>query len=633
MRKIEKALYILLVLLLFYSMLRLAFYFTYFKNSPIAAGGMLKIIYWGIRLDFTALFYLNFFFFLYHFFIHDLLSMRAGNVISIVLLGVLNIPLLAVNFIDLAYYRFNLRRSTVDLFLVISDSLSALGAFWAQYWYLFLIFVATMIGLMWIMMKIVRMKSGSTKSWRENYYILRNALPGIVFLLIMGLLARGVGNRPILPSTPLLYIPAQYLPLVSNSTITLFYSLLKRQTRLPVKNYFSDQELDTLFTIRRQYAHKLPFEKKNIVFFILESFSREYVDKTDPRVAKTPFLDSLMAESVVCTNAFANGRESNKGIVGLLAGIPPFLDEPFFYSNYNNNRLRGLGTILKEEGYSSNFFMGAAYDHFGFAKFLQMIGIDNYYSEKDYGRREHHDGNWGIYDHYFLPYAGRVMNEKQNPFLAVIFTISTHYPFKLPDTLKARFSIPGQHPTQNSISYLDYSLALFFEQIKQASWYKNSLFVFAADHNVAWHYREKAALYRNFEIPIFFHMPHSGVQKEISMPVQQFDIVPTILDLLHYGKPFMSFGYSIYDTVSQRVVVNNTHNVYQALDSSWLMGYDEREEKPVYFYNYRTDPELNNNLLADSSFPRKEATQLDKHLKAVLQRFNNSLIRDQLYVK
>jgi len=49
--------------------------------------------------------------------------------------------------------------------------------------------------------------------------------------------------------------------------------------------------------------------------------------------ANTPFFDSLIARSIYFPNAYANGYSSNQGIVSILAGLPSFLDEPFFIPN------------------------------------------------------------------------------------------------------------------------------------------------------------------------------------------------------------------------------------------------------------------------------------------------------------
>lgn len=627
MQKIKKAAGIIVFLLLLYSLLRLLFYQLYFSSGNISANELATIIYWGARIDFTAVFYTNFIFFLYYFLLHHLPVSRWQKRAALLLLIICNLPLLAVNIIDLAYYKFNFRRSTVDLFRVIPGSMQALGAFWKSWWYLFLLFALLTVLSVLVFARFVRNREPEKNKFAGNLFYC------ICFVLPAGLLARGMASRPIIPSTPLLYLPARYQPLATNSTITVLYSMLKKQTTLKEKNYFHGAGTDSLFTARQQLPTAAAFNKMNVVVFVLESFAKEYMDRNDPLHAQTPFLDSLMKESAVCSNAYANGLESNKGLVAILAGIPPFFDEPFYYSSYSNNNFRGVGTLLKEEGYNTNFFMGTPYDHFGFARFASMLGIENYYSMDDYGDKRHYDGNWGIYDHYFLPYVARQLGKKTNPFLSVVFTVSTHFPYTLPDTLKARFTIPGQGAEQNSMSYLDYSLRLFFDEIRNEPWYANTLFVFSADHNLYWHSAEKSILYKAYRIPVFFHLPGQRKYKEIAGTVQQMDIIPSILDLLHYKHPFMSFGKSVFDTLSPRAAIGNYGDIYQLIDSSYVFGYNEKTEQAAYLYNFRTDTGLEKNLLVKGQRPDTNAVKLEEHLKAVIQYFNYSMIKNKLYVK
>jgi len=627
MQKIKKAVLIFIWLVLLYSLLRVIFYLLYFSKNEFSGTELANVIFWGFRMDITAIFYLNIVFYIYYFLLNDLLFIRWRTIVAVSLLSVINLPLLAINIIDLAYYKFNLRRSTVDLFTVAADSFHALGAFWKAWWYLFILFILLSLVTVFGFSRLLKESSLNKES-----YLKRNLLPCLGFFLVTGLLARGLSDRPIMPSTPLLYLPAQYQSLATNSTITILYSIVKRQTSLKEKSYYPISGLDTRFTIRHQLKSSEPFNKLNVVVFIMESFAKEYIDDKDPLRAKTPFLDSIMTESVVCNNAYADGLESNKGIVAILAGIPPFFDEPFYYSSYSNNSIRGIGTLLKEKGYNTNFFMGAGYDHFGFTKFSKMLGIDNYYSMNDYGNSSHYDGNWGIYDHYFLSYAARQLVKIKSPFLSIIFNISTHFPNKLPDSLKAQFAIKGQDAQQNSISYYDYSLRLFFDIIKNETWYKNTIFIFSADHNLFLHGKEKAGLYKNFRIPIFFHLPGQRIHQVKEKPVQQLDIIPTILDLLHYQQPFMSFGQPVSDA-DPGIVFNHFGELYQALDSSYLFGYNEKTEQPVYLYNFRSDTALVKNLILTGEIPDQQEEKMQEHLKAVIQYFNYSMIKNRLYVK
>jgi len=628
MQKLKRAIKLVIFLLLLYTMLRLLFYQLYFSRSNMRFADLTNAFYWGFRMDISAIFYVNFVFFAYFFLIHDILVPRYRKLLAVVLFTGFNLPFLAINCIDLAYYQFNLRRSTADLIGVIGGSLPAIGAFLKTWWWVFLFFIVLSGALVWFFRLVERDNKPSTASYMRS-----NFIPCLVFLASLGLLARGFSERPIIPSTPLLYLPAQYQPLASNSTINFLYSAIKHNTHLNEKKYFTGAVMDSLFTANQQLHPVAPFTPMNVVVFVMESFAKEYTDKNDPLHAQTPFLDSIMAESIVCSNAYSNGLESNKGLVAILGSIPPFFDEPFYYSGYSNNNIRGIGTLLKEEGYTTSFFMGAGYDHFGFARFAKLVGIDDYYSMQDYGDNRHYDGNWGIYDHYFLPFAARMLQKKSKPFFSTIFNISTHFPYKLPDTLQQQFAIKGQRAEQNSVSYFDYSLKLFFDIIKNEPWYKNTIFVFSADHNLFWNVQARTNLYKTFRIPIFFYLPGQKEHKIINKTVQQLDIVPTILDLLHYNRPFMAFGKSIFDTLSPGIAINHIGDLYQAIDSSYLFGYNEKTERPAYLYQFTKDTALQNDLLQHGELPDLHSKQLQDHLKAVIQFFNYSMMHNKLYVK
>jgi phosphoglycerol transferase MdoB-like AlkP superfamily enzyme len=398
MRRIKPVLQLLLLLLVLYTILRICFWQLYFARG-IVPGLLMKIFYWGFRLDIGAIIIINIPLWIYLLFIQSFVRYPKTAInLGLILLLILNIPFLALNIIDLAYFGFNLRRSTIDLFAVFKDSEHAWGMFLARYWYLVILFVVLSLLLWFAGKKILRTYIYNPEN-KINRNRKGNLVAGLFLLGIFALLARGWGARPVTPSTPLLYIPAQQQPLCENSTITFLYSIVRRQTSLEEKKYYPEDSLDSIYTIRHQYTSTSPFESKNVVVFVLESFSNYLLDKNSPQKAKTPFLDSLMNESIISSNAYANGLESNKGLVALLAGLPPLMDEAYYHSAYSNNPFKGIGTLLKEKGYGTNFFMGASIDHFGFGKLCRLVGIDHYYSEKEYGNPKDHDGTWGIFDH------------------------------------------------------------------------------------------------------------------------------------------------------------------------------------------------------------------------------------------
>ena len=69
----------------------------------------------------------------------------------------------------------------------------------------------------------------------------------------------------------------------------------------------------------------------------------------------------------------------------------------------------------------------------------------------------------------------------KQPFFSSIFSVSSHHPFALPGKYKNVFP-KGDIPILQSMAYTDMALRKFFDNAKTKPWFKNTLFVFTADH-------------------------------------------------------------------------------------------------------------------------------------------------------
>lgn len=605
------------MMFMIYALLRLSFILVYFPDDSWPFMQMLKLFYWGFRMDFAALFYINIPFLLYWFFIDPFIRFQWKANVSVVIFSAINLPFLAVNFLDLVYFKYNHRRSTVDLLDVFADSASAFSSFLQQYWYVLLIFILVSISV------VVRVRKTVRKVTERRSSLIAYLLTSVIFLVIATFIARGFSKRPILPSTPLLYFQPAYQPLVNNSTFNLLYSIIRKQTLLEEKKYFTAEQLDSIYNIRHHYENDSAFRKRNVVFFILESFSKEFF-KGGGQQARMPFIDSLMQHSTVFNNAYANALESNKGLPAILASFPDVMDEPIYLSNYSNINFKGIGHILKEEGYNTSFFMGAEHDHFGFARLCKMVGIDEYYSSNTYGKhKDQHDGTWGIYDEYFFSYFAETMAKKQQPFFTTLFNISSHSPYKIPEATAKSVNVPGQLPHQNSVTYVDYCYRQLFQQISKQPWFNNTIFVFVADHGFRYT-QQSNEIVKEIRIPFFIYDPQQPVHTPVAATVKQLDVVPSVLDKLKYSKPFTSFGSSVFRRGDQ-FSINRLNGIYQYIDSTDFMGFDDENHKIVFHYKHLHDTLLRNNLSLTPDNGRE--VKLNK-LKAFIQRANNSLINN-----
>lgn len=107
------------------------------------------------------------------------------------------------------------------------------------------------------------------------------------------------------------------------------------------------------------------------------------------------------------------------------------------------------------------------------------IRIDQYPEKSDF------DGIWGVWDEpFFRFFAGKLSSFKQ-PFLASIFSVSSHHPFKVPEKYTGKFK-KGPAPIVEVVGYTDFALRELFDEISSSSWFKNTLFIITADRSYSY---------------------------------------------------------------------------------------------------------------------------------------------------
>src|SRR5690606_13349914 len=128
---------------------------------------------------------------------------------------------------------------------------------------------------------------------------------------------------------------------------------------------------------------------------------------------------------------YANGHKSIHGMSAILAGIPSF-KEAFASSPYPKQKIESLVSTLKSIGYTTSFFHGAPNGSMGFLGFSNILGFDKYFGKTEYNNDSDFDGVWGIWDEPFFQYFNRELGMQRQPFMATLFSVSSHEPYKVP---------------------------------------------------------------------------------------------------------------------------------------------------------------------------------------------------------
>lgn len=533
--------------------------------------------------------------------------------------------IIGLNLMDIEYFKYTSKRSTFDLFAILgagSDFKQLIFTFILDFWFLILFFLIGLYG-------IIRFFNKTNKYDLENkHFYLKKSLFYLATIGLMVFVGRGgFVFKPVGVLDAARFVNTSKTALVLNTPFTMLKSIgsegLKEATF-----YKTIEASEKYFNpVKKSHPQHILPDGTNVVIILLESFGKEFIGYYNDGKSYTPFLDSLLNESLAFDAGFANGKKSIEAVPSIFASIPSLQDNPYISSQYNSNRILGLPELLKQNGYESAFYHGATNGSMRFDAFADYVGFDHYVGRTEYGNEKHTDKTWGVLDEYFEPWTAQQITQLKQPFLATLFTLSSHHPYFVPEHRK-KDVIEGPQPLCASISYGDLSLRLFFDEAKKQPWYKNTVFFICADHSPSTStafYNLRTQLY---QIPMAIYDPSGKLGKGRSEKIfQQIDIYPTVLDLLNIETNYYSFGNSLYSE-SDRYALSYLEGSYFYFHNDKLLVFSENEARNLYDFTSKEK-----SLVDVFSENVLEVSESEKKLKAIIQRYNHDLIQNKTAVK
>lgn len=564
---------------------------------------------------------------------------------------VINGLALAINLCDSVYFRYTMRRTTTTVFSEFSNEGNLGSIFLTEtihHWYLVIAFAL----LIWGVWKLYVKTGLEWKRLRPWPYALTVFLSLAAFAPFVVAGIRGgftTAVRPITISNANQYVnrPIE-AALVLNTPFSLYRTIGKAVFMVP-DYYQNEQEMEAIYSpvhypnnprlsSESRLSSDSSFIRKNVVILIVESFGREYIGALNKTLENgqyrgyTPYVDSLIAKSVTFSHTYCNGRKSIDGMPSILSSIPMFV-EPFFLTPASMNHVSGIASILAAEGYQTAFFHGAQRGSMGFQAFSRATGFQDYYGREDYdadtrfGGDEDFDGMWAIWDEPFLQYYATKMSEMKEPFMTAVFTASSHHPYVIPEKYKAQYPEEGI-VIHKCIRYTDMAIGKFFEKASREPWFNNTIFVLTSDHtNLSDHAFYETDL-GGFCSPIIIYEPGNAErQPEIQDKIaQQIDILPTVMGMLHYQKPYFGFGIDVLNTPAEDTwAVNYLNGIYQYVKQGYVLQFDGTQTKAVYALS---DSLMKQNLIG--KVPQQP--QMERELKAIIQQYMTRMTQDKLSV-
>ncbi len=320
------------------------------------------------------------------------------------------------------------------------------------------------------------------------------------------------------------------------------FAILRQMLQQPNAVFTGDS-----LSIVRRITSDSPEHKWNIVLISVESLSGDYLKYFGNDKNITPFLDSLIPQSLFFTNFYASGTRTVRGLEALSLAIPPTPGQSIV-RRPDNEDMFTMGNILKGRNFDVKYIYGgnSFFDNMGY--FFSHNGYQVIDKRDIPADRIHHETAWGVADEDAFSIALDECDKSYKAgrsFFNHIMTVSNHRPYTYPD---GHIDIPSStQSTEGAVKYTDYAINTFLVMAKQKPWFNNTLFVIVADH--CSHSAGKTDLpVTRYHIPCFIYAPALIKPFIQTRFTSQIDLAPTILGLmnLNYTSKFM--GYDINKT-------------------------------------------------------------------------------------
>ncbi|MGH8159127.1 MAG: LTA synthase family protein [Rhodanobacter sp.] len=318
------------------------------------------------------------------------------------------------------------------------------------------------------------------------------------------------------------------------------FRIMREQLKAPDSSFVSDDPKDLTRIIQRSG----PEQHLNVVLISVESLSGDYLGTFGNQENLTPYLDSLVSQSVFFDNLYANGTRTVRGLEALSLSVPPTPGDSLIREHDNEN-LFSLANIFNDRGYQSDFVYG------GYGQFDNMNYFFSHNGYRTVDRSDipkdaviHSQNVWGVADEDLYTLALKQMDDAHaegKPFFLHIMTTSNHRPYTYPAGRVSQIapSRPG------SVAYTDWSIKDFIERARSKSYFDDTVFVITADH-CASSAGKTAIPINHYHIPLWIYAPKHFPPQRVHELMGQLDIPPTLLGMLNFSYRTRFFGQNVF---------------------------------------------------------------------------------------
>lgn len=330
-----------------------------------------------------------------------------------------------------------------------------------------------------------------------------------------------------------------------------------------VSKYLGVKEPDE---VRLNYTRPIEITKKfsnlNVVYIVMESMVAYKTGVFGNKAQASLHLDQIANQGWLFKHFYTPTEGTARSMFCILSSIPDINAKS---TSSRNPLIINQNTVINGlSGYEKYYFIGGSAT-WGNIRGVYMNNIKDLklYEQENFNKPA--TDVWGLSDLDLFRETATLLSERtsSSPFFALIQTASYHRPYTIPKDA-GQFQVQNlskeeldrygfsSNEEYNSFRMADYSLGEFFRLIKDKPFFQNTLFIIHGDHGLPHHNAEHLTEgYRHFGLnrfhtPLVFYSPRMTKSEVHSMMITEPDVMPTVLGLL--GKEFdhSSMGRNVF---------------------------------------------------------------------------------------
>jgi len=414
-------------------------------------------------------------------------------------------------------------------------------------------------------------------------------LPIIIFLGARG----GWAEIPISQSTVYFSKHKVYNDIAISTVYNFIHSITENQSIIngenPYKITLDDEKREKIlaeFMATPKGCEResiLTTDRPNIVLVIWESLSGDFI-KNDKYRAVIPNIMKMSKKGILFTQTYASSTLSHEGLPSIFSGWPAIAGT--YVTNLPSKfyKMPFLTQKLKANGYETAFYFGGQLRYGNLTSYMYGNGFDTIEEHSDIEMDSSKAGVLGYHDGYMLEYLKDKSSQMKEPFFSSLFTVSSHSPYDQPMEDVIEWG-DGDKGYLNSVYYTDKSIGEFIKNAKRESWYKNTLFIFVADHShhtpLAWSRADK----RWHHIPMLFYgevIKKEYRGKDIDKIISQRDIAATLLSQLNISHSEFEWSRDIFCKEYKENAYIMNKNGFGLITNEGSLTYDLKEDRIIY---------------------------------------------------